>query len=88
MYRLVRRIRSWWPRRSEELLFDPFIAASDFLIGEKLCVYGDYLYRYDPTGQLPPIFIARQNIKAGQKVISDPTSSRSDLTVILWNMER
>jgi hypothetical protein len=87
MYRLFRRIRYWWPRRSEELFFDPFIAMSDFLIGEKLCVYGDYLYRYDPAGQLPPIFVARRNIKAGQKVTNDPTSSRSDLTVILMDTE-
>ncbi|HKX31223.1 MAG TPA: hypothetical protein VJ302_26270 [Blastocatellia bacterium] len=88
--RLMKKIRSWLPLRSAESvepLFNPFIAASDFYVGEKLCVYGDYLYRYDPTGQLPAAFIAQRDIKAGEKVVGDPTDSRrSDLTVIWWEV--
>lgn len=74
-------------RRSPEPkgeLFTPFIAAGDFRKGDKLCFYGDHIYKWDPAGALPAVFIARRNIRAGQRVINDPTDSRrSDLIVIL-----
>lgn len=62
----------------------PFIANENFSAGDRLTFYGDVLYRVDPAGMLPAAFIARRNIRAGEKVYNDPTDpKRSDLMLVM-----
>lgn len=65
----------------------PFIAAADFEAGQRLAFYGDHLYPIDPGGQLPPAFVARRDIRAGERVFNDPTDpEKSDLAVVMGRL--
>jgi hypothetical protein len=71
-----------WIGKSESFS-PPFIANEDFTAGYRLTFYGDVLYRVDPAGALPAAFIAKRDIRAGEKVFNDPTDpKRSDLMVM------
>lgn len=91
MPKLIQRIRLFLVGHTatpEEKTSTLFIASSDFKAGDRLCVYGRYVFKHDPTGQLPVVFLARRNIEAGESVSGDPTDpERTDLTVIVGEID-
>jgi len=61
-----------------------YTAVGDFRAGDKLSFYGHYLYRWDPGGHLPPAFVARRDLGAGERVVNNLADSRKSDLEIIW----